>query len=177
MSYKTHYFNCSIIYNWNQMPLKFLSSVIFVRKKSIVFIFLSCHFFWNNASFHSVYSSNKKVQLYLTNDMCDLIPSAHWNSRWCRTNGYTNSLITSFRLHLSLNWAKIRPWSHVATSNVPRVFKIHRFSNHRSINSSSSRLRLLCDTARKTQPQLAHFTLQVDPDRRQFKMQPSLSEV
>lgn len=62
MSYKTHYFNCSIIYNWNQMPLKFLSSVIFVQKKSIVFIFLSCHFLRNNVSFHSVYSSNKKVQ-------------------------------------------------------------------------------------------------------------------
>lgn len=62
MSYKTHYFNCSIIYNWNQMPLKFLSSVIFVQKKSIVFIFLSCHFLWNNVSFHSVYSSSKKVQ-------------------------------------------------------------------------------------------------------------------
>ena len=41
MSYKTHYFNCAIIYNWNQMPLKFLSSVIFIQKKSIVFIFLS----------------------------------------------------------------------------------------------------------------------------------------
>lgn len=138
MSYKTHYFNYFIIYNWNEMPRKFPCSVIFTKKKSIVFIFLLCHFFWNVASSHSVYSSNKKVQLYSTNDICDLILSAHWNSCWCRPNGYTNSLITTFRLHLSLNWAKIRAWSHVATSNVPRVFKIHRFSNHGPVNPSSS---------------------------------------
>lgn len=90
---------------------------------------------------------------------------AHWNSCWSARYWYANALISTFRLHLTLNRTEIGSRSHVSAADVTRVFEIHGFSNHTSVYSSSFRRRLFRDTARKAQPQFAHFTHQVDPDR------------
>lgn len=132
--------------------------------RSLLFSYLHCSSTSSvNLCFHfidSLKQSNCILQEYTR-----LTLPAHWNSCWSARYWYTDALISSFGLHLALNRAEIRSRSHVSATDVTRVFKIHRFSNHTSVYSSSLRLRLFRDTAWKAQPQLAHFTHQVDLDR------------
>lgn len=62
---------------------------------------------------------------------------AHWNSCWSARYWYANALISTFRLHLTLNRTEIGSRSHVSAADVTRVFEIHGFSNHTSVYSSS----------------------------------------
>lgn len=142
MSYKTHYLNRFIIYNWNQKPLKFLSLAMHL----VVYCFCICivmSLLLQILSFHFVDSSKKTYKQCncILQEYAWLTLSAHWNA--CRSTcyWYTNALISTFGLHLTLNWAEIRSRSHVSASNVTCMFKIHWLSNHCSVYSSFSHFR------------------------------------